>query len=94
MMLMKRVCALALLVGLVSLATTKSVAAPPAPARQEKKAEGEHHPHIRAAIRELQEARHELETAAHDFGGHRVKAMQAIDNAIKQLREGLEYDKK
>lgn len=94
MMLLKRVGALALLVGLVSLTTTKSVAAPPAPAAQEKKEGGEHHPHIRAAIRELQEARHELETAAHDFGGHRVEAMQAIDNAIKQLKEALEYDKK
>lgn len=54
----------------------------------------ERHPHIRAAIRELQEARHELETAAHDFGGHRKEAIEAVDNAIKQLREALEYDKK
>jgi hypothetical protein len=55
---------------------------------------GEQHPHIRAAIRELQEARHELETAAHDFGGHKKEAIEAVDNAIKQLREALEYDKK
>jgi hypothetical protein len=37
MILLKRVCALALLVSLVSLTTAKSVAAPPAPAPQEKK---------------------------------------------------------
>ncbi len=54
----------------------------------------ERHPHIRAAIRELQAAKHELETAAHDFGGHRVEAIKAVDEAIKQLREALEYDKK
>jgi hypothetical protein len=61
---------------------------------QERKEGRERHPHIRAAIRELQEARHELETAAHDFGGHRKEAIEAVDNAIKQLREALEYDKK
>ena len=55
---------------------------------------GEQHPHIRAAIRELREARRELETAAHDFGGHRKEAIEAVDNAIKQLQEALEYDKK
>jgi len=65
-----------------------------APAGQVLKGSREAHPHIRAAIRELQEARHELETAAHDFGGHRKEAIEAVDNAIKQLREALEYDKK
>jgi hypothetical protein len=54
----------------------------------------ERHPHIRGAIRELREAKHELETAAHDFGGHRKEAIEAVDNAIKQLQEALEYDKK
>jgi hypothetical protein len=49
------------------------------------------HPHIRAAINELEQAKHELETAAHDFGGHRVQAIRAIDEAIKQLREALKY---
>jgi hypothetical protein len=65
-----------------------------AAASQVLKGSREAHPHIRAAIRELQEARHELETAAHDFGGHRKEAIEAVDNAIKQLREALEYDKK
>lgn len=55
---------------------------------------GEQHPHIRAALRELREARRELETAAHDFGGHRKEALEAVDNAIKQLQEALQYDKK
>ena len=54
----------------------------------------EEHPHIRAAIQELREARHELETAAHDFGGHRKEAIEAIDNAIKQLQQALQYDKR
>ena len=61
---------------------------------QEKEEGKERHPHIRAAIRELQEARRELQTAAHDFGGHRAEALEAVDNAIKQLHQALKYDKK
>jgi hypothetical protein len=53
----------------------------------------EPHPHIRGAISELVEARKELQTAAHDFGGHRVAAMRAVDAAIKQLRVAQQYDK-
>jgi len=60
----------------------------------QKESKGEQHPHIRAAIRELREARRELETAAHDFGGHKKEAIEAVDNAIKQLQEALQYDKK
>ena len=54
----------------------------------------ERHPHIRSAIRELQEAKKELQTAAHDFGGHRAEALEAVDNAIRQLQQALQYDKK
>ena len=54
----------------------------------------EHHPHIRSAISELEEARRELQAAAHDFGGHRVEALRACDEAIHQLRLALQYDKK
>jgi hypothetical protein len=61
---------------------------------QEREEKKERHPHIRAAIRELQEARRELHTAAHDFGGHRAEALEAVDNAIKQLRVALQYDKR
>ena len=46
---------------------------------------GGKHPHLHHALRELREARVELKGAAHDFGGHRVKAMEGIDAAIKQI---------
>ena len=59
----------------------------PTPAKLER------HPHIRKSIHELREARKELKTAAHDFGGHREKAVEAIDVAIKQLENALKYDK-
>ena len=53
----------------------------------------EPHPHIHASIVELQAARRELQTAAHDFGGHRVDAIRAIDAAVKQLRLAEQFDK-
>lgn len=61
---------------------------------QAQGAHHEHHPHIRAAIRELQEAKQELQTADHDFGGHREEALKACTEAIHQLQQALQYDKK
>jgi hypothetical protein len=64
------------------------------PASLEAKPERERHPHIRAAIRELREAKMELEKADHDFGGHRKEAIKAVDVAIVQLEKALKYDRK
>jgi hypothetical protein len=61
---------------------------------KEKSERREQHPHIRGAIRELQEAKRELQTAAHDFGGHREDALKAVDEAIHQLQLALQADKK
>src|SRR5207302_1934251 len=61
---------------------------------QEKKEKNERHPHIHAAIRELRQAKKELEKADHDFGGHRKEALEAVDVAIKQLEKALRFDKK
>ena len=56
-------------------------------------AEGrERHPNIRRAINALRTARNDLEHADHDFGGHRVEAMQAIDRAVEQLEVALRFD--
>jgi hypothetical protein len=54
----------------------------------------ERHPRIRAAIRELREAKKELEKADHDFGGHRVEAIKAVDVAIEQLEKALKFDRR
>lgn len=53
----------------------------------------ERHPHIRAALNELRESNEELRTAAHDFCGHRVEAMRAIDAARRQLQLALDCDR-
>jgi hypothetical protein len=48
------------------------------------------HPHIAAAVEELRAANEELRTGGHDFCGHKVEAMRAIDVAIRQLRLAME----
>ena len=49
------------------------------------------HPQIRAALDALQRAKMHLQEAAHDFGGHRVDAVRAIDEASRQLEICLQY---
>lgn len=53
----------------------------------------EPHPEIRDAIASLRKAKEHMEHAAHDFGGHRVEALKATDEAIRQLEICLKYDK-
>lgn len=49
------------------------------------------HPRIAKAIEALEDARAYMREAPHDFGGHRVEAMRATDEAIRQLRLALAY---
>ena len=49
------------------------------------------HPQIEDALRALREAKEHLQHAPHDFGGHRVDAIRAIDEAEHQLRICMEY---
>jgi hypothetical protein len=53
----------------------------------------EPHPEIRMAIASLRSAKDHLEHAAHDFGGHRVEAIKATNEAIHQLEDCLKFDK-
>jgi hypothetical protein len=54
----------------------------------------EKHPHIHRALHKLREARRELQTGAHDFGGHRAAAVRDVDRAIAQCEKALKYDRK
>ena len=53
----------------------------------------EPHPEIREALESLRRARKHMAEAAHDFGGHRVDALKATDEAIRQLEICLRYDR-
>jgi hypothetical protein len=51
-------------------------------------------PHMQAALEALQSAKHHLEQAKHDKGGHRVAAIKAIDSAIVHVKAGMEAGEK
>jgi hypothetical protein len=71
-----------------------SPAVPPAPKPQPAvpAAAPAEHPEIREAIASLRRAREHLNHAAHDYQGHRVDAIRAIDEAINQLQICMKYD--
>ena len=46
-------------------------------------------PHMARAVDQLQAARAELESATHDKGGHRVRAMRLVDEAIEEVNRGI-----
>jgi hypothetical protein len=78
-------------------ATRKATGAPaaiaPAKAVPVAPAPPEKHPQIREALESLRNSTQHLEHSAHDFGGQRVEAIKAIDEAIHQLEICLQFDK-
>jgi hypothetical protein len=54
-------------------------------------AQREFHPRLAKAIDDLRDARAYMQEAPHDFGGHRVEAIRATDEAIKQLELARAY---
>ena len=50
-----------------------------------------HEPHMSAALGHLEQAKAELERAAANKGGHREKALQLVDQAMQQVKDGEAY---
>lgn len=55
-------------------------------------AQAEGQPHMQASLQLLKGAQKHLESASHDKGGHRVKAIQATKEAIEQVEKGIAFD--
>jgi hypothetical protein len=89
--------ALLLTMALPAVAANPKPAPNPAPAPAAKPAPApvppEKHAQIHEALESLRSAKQHLEHAAHDFGGRRVEAIHAIDEAIHQLEICMQYDK-
>ena len=51
------------------------------------------HAKLVAAINSLAAARDELQRSEKDFGGHKRDALDAVNNALKQLRLALQFEK-
>jgi ABC-type sugar transport system substrate-binding protein len=92
--MLKKLLTATIMISLLTLAPAAATAAPTPKPAAAPVPPPEPHPHIRAAIHELREAKRELQTASHDFGGHRAEAVEAVDNAIRQLEKALQSDKK
>ena len=73
----------AMIFCLVLSASFVTFAAPPPPEAQ---------PEMTSALEHLREAKRALESASHDKGGHRTKAISLVDQAIAQAEEGIRYD--
>lgn len=50
-------------------------------------------PRMQAALRALRTARAELQAASRDKGGHRVRALDHVNQAIAEVERGIEYDR-
>ena len=50
---------------------------------------GDKHPMMAAAKKNLEQAKANLQKGQHDFGGHRVKAIALVDQAMKEIEEGI-----
>ena len=88
-------CCLSAVLSLPAIAQESATPAATGKMNRTEQGEGrERHPMIRKAIRALENAKNDLQHAAHDFGGHRADALKACDQAIEQLKLALQYDKR
>lgn len=65
------------------------VSAGPQPVPQER------HPVVRESIEKIESARHDLvDYADRDFGGHRAKAVEHLNQALRELHMAMDFDKR
>jgi hypothetical protein len=83
----------ALTLAQAQTASTSNAPAAGAAAKAKQTKAVERHPAIRHAIVALEAAKSEMQSANHDFGGHRKQALADCDKAIQQLRLALQFDR-
>ena len=59
-----------------------------------REAHAEKQPHMTAALAQLQSAKGSLQSATADKGGHRVKAIALTNQAIDEVKAGIDADNK
>jgi hypothetical protein len=52
---------------------------------------GANHPRLVKAIEDMKEAKAYLQNAPKTFGGHKAKAINALDAAIRELEAALDF---
>lgn len=53
----------------------------------------ERHPELMRAMRTLQRAKTDLMRADRDFGGHRARAAELTDQAIREVQAAIQFDR-
>lgn len=81
----------ALMAGVGAIAAQQPVRAQ---ARPMHRAHHEGHPSMDAALQQLNAARASLQTGAHDFGGHRLRALSLVNQAIFEVHQALATDRR
>jgi hypothetical protein len=51
----------------------------------------EDQPHMRAAMEHIRQAQQQLDQAASDKGGHRIKALEHLKAAMAEVEAGIQY---
>jgi hypothetical protein len=96
----KKLIALASMIAILGAATVYGVSAqsgaptPTPHARRMVAPRNERHPELYMALRALTRARMLLNKAAHDFHGHRADAEKLTEQAIQQVHQAIQIDKK
>jgi type II secretory pathway pseudopilin PulG len=54
----------------------------------------ERQPKMQAALEALRQARQALDQASPDKGGHRVKAIELVNQAIAEVEKGIQFDRR
>lgn len=51
-------------------------------------------PRMQSALRNLEQARGDLQNATADKGGHRVRAINLVNQAISEVNAGIRFDRR
>ena len=51
-------------------------------------------PHMQEALGHLEAAEAQLRDATHDKGGHRERALELVQRAQREVREGMRFDRR
>jgi hypothetical protein len=71
--------------------TTSTLVAQAAPKTQSAK---EPHPVLQNSIRQIEGIKDRLQKAPTDFGGHKEAAIDALNRAMNELQQAIQFDKK
>jgi hypothetical protein len=73
--------------------TTQTLRAQGAPGKQNRNGK-EGHPVLQNSIRQIEGVKDRLQKAPRDFGGHKEAAIDALNHALNELHQAVQFDQK